>query len=56
MQLHTNVYVIASTENQRKKTLSSSKMITLDIDVHGINITHEEIHQTIATYLGPEYK
>ena len=40
-QLHINVYVIGSTENQRKSTLSASKMIILDINVHGINITHE---------------
>ena len=55
-QLHINVYVLDSTENQAGKTLSTSNIIRLDINVHGINITHEEIHQAIATYLGPEYK
>ena len=36
--------------------MNTSNIITLDINVYGINITHEEIHEAIATYLGPEYK
>ena len=42
--------------DQAGKALSAFNIIKLGINVYDINITHEEIRQAIATYLGPEYK
>lgn len=50
-----HVYVMDGAE-QAATTKTTAKMIMLDINIQGMSITHEQVHEAIMNFLGPEYK